>query len=47
MNKERIELTDVILVVNVGGYIGNSISKEIEFAKLLDKEIMCYIDFKK
>ena len=46
MHKERIKLADAILVVNVNGYIGNSTSKEIEFAKALNKEIMYYTDFK-
>ena len=46
MHKERIKLADAILVVNVDGYIGNSTSKEIEFAKALNKEIMYYTDFK-
>lgn len=42
MHKERIKLADAILVINVGGYIGNSTSKEIEFAKSLNKEIIYY-----
>ena len=46
MHKERIKLADAILVVNVDGYIGNSTSKDIEFAKALNKEIMYYTDFK-
>ena len=46
MHKERIKLADAILVVNVNGYIGSSTSKEIEFAKSLNKEIMYYTDFK-
>lgn len=44
MHQERIKLSDAILVVNVGGYIGNSTSKEIEYAKSLDKEIIYYTD---
>lgn len=46
MHKERIKLADAILVVNVDGYIGNSTSKEIEYAKLLGKEIIYYTDLK-
>ena len=46
MHKERIKLADAILVVNVDGYIGNSTSKEIDFAKALNKEIIYYTDFK-
>ena len=44
MHKERIKLSDVILVVNVNGYIGNSTKNEIEFAKSLNKEIIYYTD---
>lgn len=44
MHKERIKLSDAILVVNVDGYIGNSTKNEIEFAKSLDKEIIYYTD---
>lgn len=44
MHKERIKLSDAILVVNVDGYIGNSTNKEIEYAKSLGKEIMYYTD---
>ena len=46
MHKERIKLDDAILVVNVNGYIGSSTSKEIEFAKSLNKEIIYYTDCK-
>lgn len=41
---KRIELSDTILVVNVGCYIGNSTNLEIEYAKKLGKEIMYYTD---
>lgn len=44
MHKERIKLSDAILVVNVNNYIGNSTKKEIEFAKSLNKEIIYYTD---
>lgn len=40
MHKERIKLADDILVVNADNYIGNSTKSEIEFAKLLNKEII-------
>lgn len=46
MHKEKIKLADAILVVNVDDYIGSSTSKEIEFAKSLDKEIIYYTDLK-
>ena len=44
MHKEKIKLSDAILVVNVNGYIGNSTNSEIEYAKSLDKEILYYTD---
>ena len=40
MHKEKIKLSDAILVVNVNGYIGNSTKSEIEYAKLQNKEIL-------
>lgn len=47
MHKEKIKLSDAILVVNVDGYIGNSTRSEIEFAKKLNKEIIYYTDLVK
>ena len=44
MHKERIKLSDAILVINVNGYIGSSTKREIEFAKSLNKEIIYYTD---
>lgn len=44
MHKEKIKLSDAVLVVNVGGYIGNSTNGEIQYAKLLSKEILYYTD---
>ncbi len=44
MHKKKIELSEAILVVNVGGYIGSGTSNEIEFAKSLGKEIIYYTD---
>lgn len=44
MHKEKIKLSDAILVVNVNGYIGSSTKKEIEYAKSLNKEIIYYTD---
>lgn len=42
MHKERIKISDAILVVNVDNYIGNQTKSEIEFAKSLNKEIIYY-----
>ena len=44
MHKEKIKLSDAILVINVNGYIGNSTNSEIEYAKSLNKEILYYTD---
>ena len=46
MHKERIKISDAILVVNVNNYIGTSTKNEIEFAKSLNKEIIYYTDIK-
>lgn len=40
IHREKIRMSDAIFVVNVGGYIGKSTSREIDFAKSLDKEII-------
>lgn len=44
MHKEKIKLSDGLLVVNVNSYIGKSTKSEIEFAKSLNKEIIYYTD---
>jgi hypothetical protein len=44
MHKEKIKISDAILVVNVDNYIGSSTKSEIEFAKALNKEIIYYTD---
>lgn len=46
MHKERIKISDAILVVNIDNYIGSSTISEIEFAKKLNKEIIYYTDIK-
>ena len=35
----KIDLSDGIYVVNIGGYIGESVTAEIEYAKKYGKEI--------
>ena len=47
VHKERIKLAEAILVVNIDNYIGESTSKEIEFAKKLGKEIIYYTELEK
>ena len=39
LHLRKIELADEILVLNVGGYIGESTKREIEHAKSLGKRI--------
>ena len=41
---KRIELSDAIYVLNVDNYIGESISIEIDYATILNKEIIYYTD---
>lgn len=41
---KKIEMADSIYVVNVGGYIGESTAREIEYAKYLGKSIYYYED---
>ena len=36
----KIDLSDAIFVVNVGGYIGKSTRSEIEYAEACEKEII-------
>ena len=36
----KIELSDAIYVVDIQGYIGNQVSKEIAFAKSKGKEVI-------
>lgn len=40
LHRAKIDLSDAIFVVNVGGYIGESTRGEIEYAKQQGKEIM-------
>lgn len=40
MHKAKIDISDAIYVVNVGGYVGSSTKSEIEYAKKTGKEIM-------
>lgn len=40
LHKIKIDLSDSIFVVNVNGYIGESVKNEIEYAKKRGKEII-------
>lgn len=37
---KKIDISDAIFVVNVGGYIGESTKNEIKYAKEANKEVM-------
>lgn len=39
----KIDLSGGIYVVNIGGYIGESVKKEIEYAKQHGKEVVYHI----
>ena len=41
----KIELSDAIYVVDIQGYIGDQVSKEITFAKGLGKEVIYHSIF--
>ncbi len=40
LHRAKIDLSDAIFVVNVGGYIGESVKSEIEYARAKGKEIL-------
>lgn len=42
IHRDMIKMSDAILVVNKGGYIGDSTKEEIKFAESLNKEIKYY-----
>lgn len=40
----KIDLSDGIYIVNIGGYIGESVKKEIEYAEKSGKEIIYHCE---
>ena len=40
LHRAKIDLADAIYVVNVDGYIGESVRSEIEYARAMGKEIL-------
>ncbi len=40
LHLRKIEISDAVFIVNVGGYIGESTREEIEYARSLHKEIL-------
>ena len=47
MHKEKIKLSNAILVVNVGGYLENRTKSEKAHIKSLNKEVLYYTDLVK
>lgn len=45
IHKKKIDMADIIFVINVEGYIGESTREEIDYAKLKGKEILYYTEF--
>ena len=43
----KIELSDAVYVVDIQGYIGNQVSKEIAFARSIDKEVIFHSKYGK
>jgi len=43
-HRKKIDLSDAIYVVNPGGYIGEAVRSEIEYAKSKGKEILFLVD---
>lgn len=39
---KKIEMCDIIFVMDVNGYVGDSVKQEIEYAKTHNKEIIFY-----
>lgn len=39
MHRQKIDISDEIYVINLGGYIGESTKSEIEYAKIKGKKI--------
>ena len=37
---KKIDIADIVYIVNVNGYIGESVSKELQYAKARNKEII-------
>ena len=37
---QKIDMSDGIYVLNIGGYIGESVCREIEYAKMHGKEVI-------
>lgn len=45
-HRRRIELSDAIYVVDIGGYIGEAVREEIAYARKLGKEVILHSEAK-
>lgn len=36
---KKIDISDIVYIVNIGGYIGNAVAEELQYAKEHNKEI--------
>lgn len=45
LHREKIDISDAIFVVNIGGYIGEAVANEIDYAKVKGKEIIYLEDY--
>lgn len=43
---KKIDLSDIIYVLDIDGYIGESVKKEIEYAKKTEKEVIYHTQFR-
>ena len=41
---QKINISDGIYVLNIGGYIGESVRKEIDYAQRIGKEVIYHCD---
>lgn len=44
IHRKKIEISDIILIININRYIGKSTKKEIEYAKKLGKKIIYLVN---
>ena len=42
LHKRKIDLADLVFVLNVGGYVGDSTASEIEYAEEMDKAVIYF-----
>lgn len=41
---KKIDISDIVYIVNINGYIGESVSQEIQYAQKHNKEIVYHIN---